>query len=85
MAGRVIGEPAVVGAAQAATEDPLTAREHEVLGLLAEGLPNKQIARQLGISEHTVKFHVSSVFAKLGAQSRAEAVSIGARNGLISL
>jgi DNA-binding CsgD family transcriptional regulator len=85
MAGRVIGEPAVVGAARTVTEDPLTAREHEVLGLLAEGLPNKRIARQLGISEHTVKFHVSSVFAKLGAQSRAEAVSIGARNGLISL
>jgi len=83
MAGRVIGD---AGPADlAGVEDPLTAREHEVLGLISEGLPNKRIARQLGISEHTVKFHVSSVFAKLGAQSRAEAVSIGARQGLISL
>jgi DNA-binding NarL/FixJ family response regulator len=85
MAGRVIGEPAAVGVAEPAVEDPLTAREHQILGLLAEGLPNKRIARELGISEHTVKFHVSSVFAKLGVQSRAEAVSVGARRGLISL
>ncbi len=65
--------------------EPLTARELEVLALLAQGLPNKQIARDLGISEHTVKFHVSGIFAKLGAGSRAEAVSLGARRGLISL
>lgn len=66
-------------------EEPLTAREHEVLELLSQGLPNKLIARELQISEHTVKFHVSSIFAKLGATSRTEAVSRGARRGLISL
>lgn len=65
--------------------EPLTAREMEVLGLLSEGLPNKQIALRLHISEHTVKFHIASIFAKLGAASRTEAVSIGARQGLITL
>lgn len=65
--------------------EPLTAREREVLGLLGRGLSNKMIARDLQISEHTVKFHVSSVYAKLGAASRTEAVSLGARLGLISL
>jgi DNA-binding NarL/FixJ family response regulator len=65
--------------------EPLTGREAEVLGLLSEGLPNKQIALRLHISEHTVKFHIASIFAKLGAASRTEAVSIGARQGLITL
>lgn len=65
--------------------EPLTAREDEVLALLGRGLPNKLIARELSISEHTVKFHVSSVYAKLGVTNRAEAVSQGARRGLISL
>ena len=65
--------------------EPPTAREGEVLGLLARGLSNKQIARELGISEHTVKFHISSLYAKLGVGNRAEAVSRGARHGLISL
>lgn len=64
--------------------EPLTVREREVLALLSQGLPNKQIARTLKISEHTVKFHVSSIYAKLGASSRAEAISRGARRGLIS-
>jgi DNA-binding NarL/FixJ family response regulator len=63
--------------------DALTEREIEVLGMLAEGLGNKTIAHRLGISEHTVKFHVSSVLAKLGAGSRTEAVTIGIRQGLI--
>ena len=63
----------------------LTAREIEVLGMLAEGLGNKAIARQLNISEHTVKFHVSSIFQKLNASSRTEAVTLGARLGLILL
>lgn len=63
----------------------LTPREIEVLGMLAEGLGNKTIARRLGISEHTVKFHVSSIFQKLSAGSRTEAVAIGARAGLIML
>lgn len=65
--------------------EPLTAREREVLELLGHGLSNKMIARDLGISEHTAKFHVSSIYAKLGAENRAEAVSLGARLGLISL
>jgi DNA-binding NarL/FixJ family response regulator len=65
--------------------EPLTAREREVLGLLGRGLSNKMIARDLRISEHTVKFHVSSIYAKLGAASRTEAVGLGARRGLISL
>lgn len=63
----------------------LTPREIEVLGMLAEGLGNKTIARRLGISEHTVKFHVSSLFTKLNAKSRTEAVTLGARQGLIML
>ncbi len=63
----------------------LTPREVEVLGMLAEGLGNKEIASCLMISEHTVKFHVSSIFAKLGASSRTEAVTQGIRRGLIML
>jgi DNA-binding NarL/FixJ family response regulator len=65
--------------------EPLTPREVEVLGMLAEGLGNKEIASRLRISEHTVKFHVSSIFAKLGASSRTEAVTQGIRRGLIML
>jgi DNA-binding NarL/FixJ family response regulator len=65
--------------------EPLTAREREVLDLLGRGLSNKLIARELHISEHTVKFHISSLYAKLGVNNRAEAVSQGARHGLISL
>lgn len=63
----------------------LTAREIEVLDLLAEGQGNKAIAKRLAISEHTVKFHISSIFSKLNAQSRTEAVTLGARLGLILL
>jgi DNA-binding NarL/FixJ family response regulator len=65
--------------------EPLTPREREVLRLLASGLGNKEIAAKLKISEHTAKFHVASILGKLGAASRAEAVSIGMRNGLILL
>jgi len=61
----------------------LTPRELEVLGMLAEGEGNKGIARRLGISEHTVKFHVGSIMGKLGAASRTEAVTAGLRHGLI--
>ena len=63
----------------------LTPREVEILMLLAEGLGNKSIAQRLGISEHTVKTHVTSVFAKLDVSTRAEAVVIAARLGLIML
>jgi DNA-binding NarL/FixJ family response regulator len=65
--------------------DPLTPREIEVLHLMAEGLPNKLIADRLGISEHTVKFHVNAILTKLGAQGRTEAVVRAARLGLIIL
>jgi DNA-binding CsgD family transcriptional regulator len=61
----------------------LTAREREVLQLVAEGLPNKAIARQLGISEHTAKFHVGSLLGKLGAGSRTEAVTLATRRGIL--
>jgi DNA-binding NarL/FixJ family response regulator len=63
----------------------LTPREREVLELIAEGLPNKAIARELGISEHTAKFHVGSVLGKLGASSRAEAVTLATRRGLLTV
>ena len=63
----------------------LTPREREILQLLAQGLPNKTIAYRMGISQHTVKFHVASLLAKLGAASRTEAVTIGARRGLVLL
>lgn len=66
-------------------DQPLTSREVEVLRMLAEGLGNKAIARRLNISEHTVKFHISSIFSKLNATSRTEAVILGARQGLILL
>jgi DNA-binding NarL/FixJ family response regulator len=65
--------------------EPLTEREAQVLQLLAQGMANKQIAVALGISEHTVKFHVSSIYAKFGATSRTEAVRIGVRKGWIVL
>lgn len=65
--------------------DPLTERELEVLQLLAQGMANKQVALKLGISEHTVKFHVSSIYTKLGAANRTEAVSLGVRKGLVIL
>jgi len=63
----------------------LTAREREVLTELAGGAPNKAIAARLAVSEHTVKFHVASIFAKLGVSSRTEAVTHGMRLGLIML
>lgn len=65
--------------------EPLTTREREVLQLLAQGIPNKQIAQRLSISEHTVKFHVSAIMTKLGAASRTEAVTTAARRGLLLL
>jgi DNA-binding NarL/FixJ family response regulator len=75
---------ATVAAAPASSE-PLTPRELQVLQLVAQGLPNKGIARRLGISENTAKFHVASVCSKLGAASRTEAVTLAARRGLILL
>jgi DNA-binding NarL/FixJ family response regulator len=78
-------------AARAARAEPglpdeaLTARESEVLQLMAQGLPNKQIAVRLRISAHTVKFHVAAILAKLGAASRTEAVTLGVRRGHVTL
>jgi DNA-binding CsgD family transcriptional regulator len=66
-------------------DEDLTAREHEVLGLLADGLSNRAIAAALAISENTVKFHVASILAKLAAQTRAEAVMNAVRRGLLPL
>ncbi len=65
--------------------EELTPREIEVLRMMAEGLGNKEIAVRLGISDHTVKFHISSILAKVGASSRTEAVTIGIRMGLVLL
>ncbi|PYT79706.1 MAG: DNA-binding response regulator [Acidobacteria bacterium] len=65
--------------------EALTPRESEVLQMLASGLPNKEIAAKLAISEHTVKFHVASIMGKLGAASRTEAVALGIRRGLVLL
>jgi DNA-binding NarL/FixJ family response regulator len=65
--------------------DPLTARERQVLQLAAEGLANKEIAVALQISEHTVKFHLSSLYSKLGVASRTEAVRAGTRRGWLVL
>lgn len=72
-------------AGQAALAEGLTPREMEVLRLVADGLPNKEIARRLGVSEHTVKFHLNALMGKLGAQSRTEAVVTATRQGLIML
>jgi len=63
----------------------LTPREIEVLGLLADGASNKIIAHKLGISDHTVKFHVASILSKLNAGTRTEAVTLGIRMGLVYL
>jgi DNA-binding NarL/FixJ family response regulator len=64
-------------------EETLTPREREVLQLMAQGLPNKVIAKHLDISLHTVKFHVGAILTKLGASSRTEAVALGARRGYV--
>ncbi|WNG17125.1 LuxR C-terminal-related transcriptional regulator [Cystobacter fuscus] len=73
------------GSAPTSTPEGLTPREREVLALLAEGLSNKAIAERLDISEHTAKFHVNAVLAKLGVQRRTEAVVRAARLGLVTI
>ena len=78
-------EPWLANSKAAQLLEPLTARETEVLGMLAEGLSNKLIAHRLEISEHTVKFHMTSILSKLNASSRTEAVTLGIRRGLIML
>ena len=88
--GLIVLDPTVAGATGIHTHartgenaEALTARESEVLLLVAEGLPNKAIARELGISEHTAKFHVGSLLGKLGAASRTEAVTLATRRGIL--
>lgn len=85
--GLVVGAPALLFESQneLLEHSPLTERESEVLGLLARGLANKQIAVALGISEHTIKFHVSSIYQKLNVTNRTEAVREGLRGGWIAL
>ncbi len=67
------------------TADSVTPREMEVIGLLARGLQNKEIAAELGITQRTAKFHVGSILAKLGAGNRTEAVTIAVQRGMIEL
>lgn len=88
--GLVVLDPSVVPFAISTPmpldgDETLTDREHQVLALVALGLPNKAIAGELGISEHTVKFHVAAILGKLDAASRTEAVTIAARRGLLVL
>jgi two-component system nitrate/nitrite response regulator NarL len=77
--------PLPTGFAAADDTPLLTPREREILGLVGNGLSNKAVARRLGISVHTVKFHLEALFAKLDATSRAEAVAKGLRGGVIEL
>ena len=85
--GLIVGSPTLLfeSESEPLSHGPLTGRESEVLGLLARGLANKQIAVALGISEHTVKFHVSSIYTKLNVTNRTEAVREGLRGGWIAL
>jgi len=86
-AGLTVGAGALFSLGEEArpVQGPLTDREVQILGLLSKGLANKQIALQLGISEHTVKFHVSSIYAKLNASNRTQAVREGLQHGWIVL
>ena len=85
--GLIVGERSLLFASEeeSLANSPLTNRETEVLNLLSKGLANKQIAIALGISEHTVKFHVSSIYTKLNVTNRTEAVHEGLRGGWIAL
>lgn len=80
-----IATPATGGQAGGELVEELTPREHEVLVLLAQGKQNKEIAAELTIAERTVKFHISSIFGKLGAGNRTEAVTIAVQLGLVKL
>jgi len=87
-AGLVVLHPDAVPRPAVSTPDtaePLTRREREILTLLADGLGNKAIAARLGISDHTVKAHVGAIFDKLHVGTRAEAVALGLRLGLVAL
>jgi DNA-binding NarL/FixJ family response regulator len=81
----LLPEASFASSSVAELTEPLTPRERQVLQMLASGLVNKEIAAKLGISEHTVKFHVASILGKLGASTRTEAVSLGIRHGVVLL
>lgn len=83
--GLLVTHPEFAAPSPTAASYSLTRREHEVLQMLAAGLGNKAIGSRLGISEHTAKFHVAQILGKLDAASRAEAVSIAMRRGLVPL
>jgi two-component system, NarL family, response regulator YdfI len=83
--GAISMRAANAGVEDAPAEPLLTNRERQVLGLLADGLGNKQIAARLGISTNTVKTHLELLFDKLGVSSRTEAVATAARRGLLLL
>ncbi|MDQ3006003.1 MAG: response regulator transcription factor, partial [Chloroflexota bacterium] len=85
--GLIVGTSALLfeSEGESLSQGPLSDRESEVLGLLAKGFANKQIAFALGISEHTVKFHVSSIYTKLNVTNRTEALREGLRGGWIAL
>lgn len=85
LAEQMLAPPKEVGESDTSAADELSPREREVLQLVAQGLSNRAIAGRLYISGHTVKFHVASILAKLGAESRTEAVHLGARQGLVIL
>lgn len=85
MAGAALPEAGFDRAGEIGAFSPLTPREIEILTAIGEGLSNKEVARRLGISAHTVKFHLEAIFEKLGAGSRAEAVAKGLRRGVIEL
>jgi len=84
VASRLLNQLATPQPSQQLVEE-LTPREHEVLRLLAQGLQNKEIAAALFITERTVKFHITSILAKLGAGNRTEAVTIALQRGLVEL
>lgn len=77
--------PTAAAATAAHPDSALSSRELDVLRLVARGLANKEIAAELGITTHTVKFHLAAVLEKLGVRSRTEAVSLGMKKGLVPL
>lgn len=83
--GEAESSAAVVPAPASPAPNLLSPREQQVLGLLSEGLSNRDVAARLGISRHTAKFHVNAILDKLGATTRTEAVVLAARSGLLTL